>query len=142
MARERMTGVDTAWLRMDSPVNLMMITGVEIFDKPMSYSALARVLRKRLLQWDRFKQKVVEDATGYWWVDDKSFDLANHLVRDRLPGKGGDAELKALVGRLAAEPLAPTARCGSSGSSRTTTARTRASSASTTASPTASRWWA
>ena len=29
--RERMSSVDTAWLRMDRPSNLMMICGVLIF---------------------------------------------------------------------------------------------------------------
>ena len=31
-AREPMSNVDTAWLRMESPTNLMMITGVLMFD--------------------------------------------------------------------------------------------------------------
>ena len=29
--RERMSSVDTAWLRMDTPTNLMMIVGVMMF---------------------------------------------------------------------------------------------------------------
>lgn len=29
--RERMSAVDTAWLRMDRPTNLMMIVGVMVF---------------------------------------------------------------------------------------------------------------
>ena len=35
MTRERMSGVDTAWLRMDSQANLMMIVGVWVFDAPL-----------------------------------------------------------------------------------------------------------
>ena len=30
--RDRMSSVDTAWLRMDTPTNLMMIVGVMMFD--------------------------------------------------------------------------------------------------------------
>jgi WS/DGAT/MGAT family acyltransferase len=107
MARERMSGVDTAWLRMDSPNNLMMINAVEVFDTPIPYEAMAQRLTERLLPFERFRQKVAEDATGYWWVDDDEFDLANHLIRDELPAPGGDRELQALVGRLASEPLDP-----------------------------------
>ena len=33
-SRERMSSVDTAWMRMDSPTNLMMIVGVLMFDGP------------------------------------------------------------------------------------------------------------
>ena len=34
--REAMSKVDTAWLRMESPTNLMMITGVMIFAERMA----------------------------------------------------------------------------------------------------------
>jgi WS/DGAT/MGAT family acyltransferase len=107
MAREHMTGVDTAWLRMDSPGNLMMINAVEVFDTPIPYDALADRVTERLLRFDRFKKKVVLDGAAYWWEDDEHFDLANHLKRDKLPAPGGDRELQALVGRLASEPLDP-----------------------------------
>ena len=30
-----MSRVDTAWLRMERPTNLMMITGVMMFDEPL-----------------------------------------------------------------------------------------------------------
>ena len=36
---ERMSKVDTAWLRMDSPSNLMMIVGVWIIKPQVSYRA-------------------------------------------------------------------------------------------------------
>ena len=42
--RERISPVDTAWLRMDRPTNLMMIVGVMIFAGPMDYARLRRTL--------------------------------------------------------------------------------------------------
>ena len=86
MGRERMSTIDTAWLRMDSPVNLMMIVGVHLFETPVSYEKLKQVVAARLLQYRRFKQRVVTDATGSWWVDDTHFDLSQHLHRVNLPG--------------------------------------------------------
>ena len=62
--RERISPVDTAWLRMDRPTNLMMIVGVMMFDGPMDYARLRRTLEARLLPYRRFRQKVVHDATG------------------------------------------------------------------------------
>ena len=108
MGRERMSTIDTAWLRMDSPVNLMMIVGVHLFETPVSYEKLKQLVAARLLQYRRFKQKVVTDATGSWWVDDTHFDLSQHLHRVSLPGKGDKAELEKYVGILSTESLDPT----------------------------------
>jgi diacylglycerol O-acyltransferase / wax synthase len=108
MGRERMSTVDTAWLRMDSPTNLMMIVGVHVFETPISYEKLRDVVTLRLLQYRRFRQKVVTDATGSWWVDDGHFDLGQHLHRVSLPGKGDKAELEKYVGALSTESLDPT----------------------------------
>jgi len=102
-----MSGVDTAWLRMDGSGNLMMIVGVEVFAEPIAYRDLSRILEQRLLRFDRFRQKVESDATGYWWVDDPDFRMDRHLVRARLRGRAGDAELQSLVARLASQPLDP-----------------------------------
>jgi len=107
MTRERMSGVDTAWLRMDSPGNLMMIVGVEIFSEPLAYADLCRIVEQRLLKFDRFRQKVESDATGYWWVEDPGFRLRRHVVRIRLRGRAGDGQLQALAAKLASEPLDP-----------------------------------
>jgi WS/DGAT/MGAT family acyltransferase len=105
MARERMSGVDHAWLRMDSPRNLMMIVGVWVLGQPLGEDEFGQRLRERLLQFDRFRQKVQPEATGAWWVDDDDFRLDRHLRSARLPAPGGEHELRALVGRLASRPL-------------------------------------
>jgi WS/DGAT/MGAT family acyltransferase len=107
MSRERMTSVDTAWLRMDSPQNLMMIVGVWVFEHPLAFETLREVIQERLLKFRRFTQKVDIDSAGAWWVDDDDFDLDRHLQRVNLPGKGGDDALQEHVGRLATEPLDP-----------------------------------
>ena len=48
MDGERMSKVDTAWLRMDSPCNLMMIVGVWILRPGISLEALSERVRERL----------------------------------------------------------------------------------------------
>ncbi|HEY5633301.1 MAG TPA: wax ester/triacylglycerol synthase family O-acyltransferase [Burkholderiaceae bacterium] len=102
-----MSAVDTAWLRMDTPANLMMIVGVEIFDRPISYRVLARRLRERLLAYDRFRQRVVPEADGFAWEEDGRFRLSRHVRKVKLRGKADDAALQALVGKLAGEALDP-----------------------------------
>jgi WS/DGAT/MGAT family acyltransferase len=103
--RERMSSVDTAWLRMDSQANLMLIVGVYEFEGKVEYERLRRVVEERLLPHDRFRSCVVQDATGYSWELDDNFDLDLHLARTALPGSGSTASLKRLVGRLASTAL-------------------------------------
>ena len=105
--RERISPVDTAWLRMDRPTNLMMIVGVMIFAGPMDYPRLRRTLEARLLSYRRFRQKVVHDATGAWWEDDADFDLDRHLHHMALPDGEHKAELQNMAADLLSTPLDP-----------------------------------
>ena len=75
LSGERMTKVDTAWLRMDSPSNLMMIVGVWTLKPGIKYADLCLRVQERLLKYNRFRQKVVEDAAGATWVEDRNFDI-------------------------------------------------------------------
>lgn len=105
--RERMSSVDTAWLRMDRPTNLMVIAGVLIFEERLNFTKLKRVVTDRLLSYRRFRQRPVTDSTGAAWVDDPDFDLARHILRVKLPGTPDEAALKAFVAELIATPLDP-----------------------------------
>ncbi len=108
---ERMTKVDTAWLRMDSDTNLMMIIGVWVLKPGITREALAERLNERLLKYRRFTQKVVEDPAGATWVTDPRFSMDNHLLVETLAraGKGKDQadSLKARVSALAMQALDP-----------------------------------
>ncbi|MEO7743039.1 MAG: wax ester/triacylglycerol synthase family O-acyltransferase [Usitatibacter sp.] len=103
--REKISGVDTAWLRMEQPTNLMMIVGVMMFDRRVRVADLKRVLEARWLGFRRFRQKAVQDAGGAWWEEDAGFDLRAHVIGVDLPGKAGKEELEALVSELASTPL-------------------------------------
>ena len=105
MAKEKMSSVDTAWLRMDSTTNLMMIVGVMIFDTPLDVARFKSLIAGRLLVYPRFRQYVVDDGMMAHWIDDEDFDIDAHLHRVRLPGAGGERELQAMVGDLASERL-------------------------------------
>ena len=110
-AAERMSRVDTAWLRMDNDVNLMMIVGVWLLDPAIRYEALAERINDKLLKYGRFRQKVVQDAMGASWVEDDAFEPANHVVKHTLRRRRGQSEraaLQELAGELATTPLDPT----------------------------------
>jgi diacylglycerol O-acyltransferase len=109
-AAERMSRVDTAWLRMDTEGNLMLIVGVWLLEPRVDYETVVERFRTRLLKYRRFRQKAVEDAMGVNWVDDPQFDIHHHVVRESLHRKRGrsvEQALQARVGELCAEPLDP-----------------------------------
>jgi WS/DGAT/MGAT family acyltransferase len=108
---ERMSKVDTAWLRMDTEANLMMIVGVWSIRPGITLAALRERVAQRLLQYPRFRQKVVEDGLlGAQWVMDRHFDIARHVVAELplpLRGQSRDEVLRERVGELCSQPLDP-----------------------------------
>ncbi len=107
MKRQRISAVDTAWLRMDRPGNLMMICGVLIFGEKIGLARLREVIAERFLVFKRFRQRPVETPAMSFWEADPGFDLDYHVAHTALPGRAGKRELQALVSRLASTPLDP-----------------------------------
>ena len=100
-----MTKVDQAWLHMEKPTNLMMITGVMMFEKPVDIVKLKKVIKDRFMAYPRFRQKVVVNTTGTFWQDDADFDLDWHVRLSALPGKADKPALERFVSLLASTPL-------------------------------------
>lgn len=108
LRRERMSAVDTAWLRMDRPTNLMMIVGVLVFKERMDFDRLRATIEARLVgRYRRFRQCAIQEVAGALWQDDPDFDIDAHLRRRALPNKAGKQELQALAAELAVQPLNP-----------------------------------
>jgi diacylglycerol O-acyltransferase len=107
MARNLLSPVDTAWLRMEDPTNLMMISGVLVFGAPIDYDLLKTTLEYRMVRpFGRFRQRVVRPAFGApYWEDDPDFDLSYHFQRASLPPPGDKAALQNLASLLASTQL-------------------------------------
>ena len=105
--REKMSAVDTAWLRMDRPHNLMMICGVLLFHERLSLARLRKVIAERFVVFKRFRQHAVEMPGMAMGENDRHFDIERHVVHTALPGKAGRRELQDFVSRLATTPLDP-----------------------------------
>ena len=103
--KEPMRKVDTAWLRMESPHNLMMITGMLFLDKMPVYEDFVELLEKKFLKYRRFRQLATQNSSGSYWQDDKHFDMSAHVRRTALPGKADYFELQKYVSHLASTPL-------------------------------------
>lgn len=106
LKRQSMSAVDTAWFRMDSPENLMMITGIMSFEVPLERKTLRKLLQERFLQFPRFRYIPRRGFTGCYWEEDREFDLDRHIQLVSLPYPGDRQQLAELAGVLASTPLA------------------------------------
>ena len=98
--------VDKAWLRMEEPTNLMMITGIFMFDEVLDYERVVSAIEERLLTYDRFHQRVVQSRFGPpYWEDDPNFEVRSHLHRIALPAPGDKATLQDVVNDMMSTPL-------------------------------------
>ena len=102
--KEPMRKVDTAWLRMGSPHNLMMITGLMFLDQMPDLAQFSEALEKKFLKYRRFKQLAHQSPSGCYWQDDRYFDMAAHVRRVALPGKCDYKELQDYVCLLYTSP--------------------------------------
>jgi WS/DGAT/MGAT family acyltransferase len=103
-----MTNVDAAWLHMESPTNLMLISGVMTFSEKLDFGELKDLIEDRFLPFERFRQKVVVSTVpgiGPRWVDDAHFNLRSHLQKVALPDPGGQKELQEYASTIMSAPL-------------------------------------
>ena len=103
--REPMSRVDTAWLRMEKPTNLMMITSVLVFDRALDVARFKQMLADRFLAFRRFRQRAIDNQAQAFWETDRDFDLNWHVRRMALPGDASKLELEEYVSQLASTPL-------------------------------------
>lgn len=105
---EPLSNVDAAWLGMEDPTNLMMVSGVITFADPIDYDQFRKVIERRFLSFKRFRQIVVQPrlpiGMPYWELDSK-FNLDNHLHRVALPSPGDKTALQEMASDLMSMPL-------------------------------------
>ncbi len=104
-----MGAVDTAWLRMDSAVNRMVIVGVWVLKPGIHRDALCARVQATLLQYPRFVQRAQHGPDGaVHWEPDSDFALEHHVVSETLPrARAGQQQalLQDRVAALAVQPL-------------------------------------
>ncbi len=106
--KNHLSNVDAAWLSMEDPTNLMMVTGVMMFDQPIEFERLKETIRHRLLRFDRFSMRVVQPKSRFgkpYWEKDPTFNLDAHLHRIALPAPQNQTALQDLVSDLMSTPV-------------------------------------
>jgi len=106
---DRLSPLDASFLHVEDDVSHMHIAAVGIFEGPVPpYGDVVGMVRGKLPLVPRYRQVVrfvPFDLGRPVWVDDPHFNIDYHLRHSALPPPGGEAELRALVGRVMAQQL-------------------------------------
>lgn len=129
---ERLTPIDFSFLVQETRERHMSVVGVTIFEagplaRPgggIDFAAIRDHTGNLLDQVPRYRQKLMwrrrrhrsgllgreqvalpDESLPPVWVDDPHFDIDYHMRHTALPRPGGAAQLKALAGRIASQPL-------------------------------------
>ena len=108
MTLTRMSDADAAWLGMDAPDNLMMVTGVLRLRGRVDWSRFGDVVEHRMVaRYPAFRRRALPATNPFEqpvWSDDQEFALSRHLVPGAL---NSDTEqgLADLVSELLGTPL-------------------------------------
>jgi WS/DGAT/MGAT family acyltransferase len=99
-----LNGADTAWLRMDSPTNLMIINAMLITEN-MDFEDFKNIVASRFLRFPRFKAHPVNKSGQFYWQEDQYFDLDNHVRKVALTGDGDKQDLQSYLADQASIPM-------------------------------------
>ena len=108
-----MTGLDAAFLSLETPSNHMHLIMVAVLDPtevPGGFTAetMKRLIEQRIDTLPPFRRRVVRVPFGLHhplWIEDPGFDLDFHVRQVAVPSPGGERELAAFVGEVAGWPL-------------------------------------
>jgi len=109
----RLTGLDGAFLALESPTTHLHIMGTMVFDPSsvpggIGFRRIRSLVDERVPLVPPFRMRMVEVPFGLQhptMVEDPEFDLDYHVRRVSIPAPGGTAELTELVADLASRPL-------------------------------------
>ncbi|HEY3608026.1 MAG TPA: wax ester/triacylglycerol synthase family O-acyltransferase [Pseudonocardiaceae bacterium] len=98
MAATALSGLDTAFLSLDSTSSPMNIGALALFSppRPVHPTRLVELLRGRAEQIPRLRQRIRGSLLPFGkvgWVDDPRFDAADHIHHHHLPRPHDDAQL-------------------------------------------------
>jgi WS/DGAT/MGAT family acyltransferase len=110
---QQLTGLDAAFLALDSPTAYGHVGSVSILDPPeggeaLTLERLTELIESRLQLVPLFRRRLVEVPFGLdqpYWIEDPDFDIEFHVRELALPAPGDDHQLAVQAARLHARPL-------------------------------------
>ena len=111
--QESLSGLDSAFLSLETPTTPMHVMGVFVLDASgangdYSYERVLRLIEQRAPGLAPFRRRLVEMPVGLdhpVWVDDPDLDVRSHVLREVAAPPGSERILSDLVARFAAQPL-------------------------------------
>jgi diacylglycerol O-acyltransferase / wax synthase len=108
-AVERLSSLDAGFLNLENDRQQMHVGSLLVFEGPApSFQAFHDHLESCLDLVPRYRQRVQRmplELARPIWVDDPDFSLPYHLRHTAIPAPGGDAQVRALVGRIMSQRL-------------------------------------
>ncbi|MGI8493657.1 MAG: wax ester/triacylglycerol synthase domain-containing protein, partial [Acidimicrobiales bacterium] len=109
---QQLTGLDAAFLYMETASNFGHVSGLAIFD-PASAGAVTledvkELLESRMHLLPPLRRRLVEVPFGLdhpYWIEDPDFDLDFHVREVALPKPGNRQQLAEQVARIVSRPL-------------------------------------
>jgi diacylglycerol O-acyltransferase / wax synthase len=110
---QQLTGLDAAFLALDSPTAYGHVGSVSVLDPPtagvaLTLERLTALIESRLHLVPPFRRRLVEVPFGLdqpYWIEDPDFDIEFHVRELALPSPGDDRQLAVQAARLHARPL-------------------------------------
>ena len=110
---QRLSGMDTAFLYLETPTTHMQVQAVMVLDPstvPGGYSFLKirEHLAARLPSLPEFRRRLASvpfDLHRPVWFDDPDFDLDYHLHHVAVPAPGSPEQVADIIGAIAGRPL-------------------------------------
>jgi WS/DGAT/MGAT family acyltransferase len=110
---QQLTGLDAAFLALDSPTAYGHVGSVSVLDPPaggeaLTLDRLTELIESRLHLIPPFRRRLVEVPFGLdnpYWIEDPDFDIEFHVRELALPAPGDDRQLAVQAARLHARPL-------------------------------------
>jgi len=110
---ERLSGMDAAFLYLETPAGHMHVAMTAIYDASKmeggySFERIKETIIERLPLVPPFRRRLVEVPMQFHhpvWIEDPDFDIENHVHRVTCPAPGGRRELALIAGQIASEPL-------------------------------------
>ena len=105
---QEMSGLDAAFLYLETPSTPMHVSGLSILDSSMTFERFRELLVARLHMVPVLTRRLVDVPFGLdkpYWMDDPDFNLDWHIHHSALPAPGDWKQLRRLCSRVFSQPL-------------------------------------
>jgi diacylglycerol O-acyltransferase / wax synthase len=110
---QQLTGLDAAFLAMETPATYGHVGSICILDpstaeQPLTLEVMTELIESRLHLIPPFRRRLVEVPLGLdqpYWIEDPDFDIEYHVRELALPAPGDDQQLADQAARLHARHL-------------------------------------